>query len=116
MFRRSFRMESSKFGLLFAKIKPQLVRTAMGHNRRKKRKHSVNRLIPLASRLGWCAICYWAGGDPYNLMLVFRISYTEVFTSVTYVLDAVNLTKSFDIKFPTQHVKQYAIAEAFNAK
>ena len=114
MFRRSFRMEYSTFSLLFAKIKPQLVRT-MGRNRRKKRKHAVNGLIPLASRLG-CAIRYWAGADPYDLMLVFGISYTEVHTSVTYVLDAVNLTKSFDIKFPTEHAEQYKIAEAFKAK
>jgi hypothetical protein len=50
-------------------------------------------------------------------MLVFGISYTErIFTSVNYVLDAINLTRSLDIKFPTDHAKQYEIAEGFLRK
>ena len=113
MFRRSFRMEYSTFSLLFAKIKPQLVRT-MGRNRRKKRKHAVNGLIPLASRLG-CAIRYWAGADPYDLMLVFGISYTEVHTSghrqtrstSAFIDKIINSKQSLDemnFLFPTRSV------------
>jgi hypothetical protein len=44
------------------------------------------------------------------------VSYTEVFNSVNVVIDAVNLTDSLKIQFPTDHATQNEIAEGFKAK
>ncbi|KAL3787036.1 hypothetical protein ACHAWO_003669 [Cyclotella atomus] len=60
-----------------------------------------------------CALRYYAGGSPYDIMPTYGISHTEQFDSVWYVVDAVNKTKEFDIKYPECHEEQKKIAEDF---
>ncbi|KAL3770316.1 hypothetical protein ACHAWO_008541 [Cyclotella atomus] len=60
-----------------------------------------------------CALRYSAGGSPYDIISTNGISHTEQFDSVWYVVDAVNKTKEFDIKYPECHEEQKKIAEDF---
>ena len=115
MFRRSYRMSYCNFNVLFSKIETKLNQIMRRNDPEKKRDHAVNGIIPLQSRLG-CALRFWAGGDPYDLTLVFGMSYCEIFRSVDFVLDAINETESLQIKFPTDHEKQKSIAREFQAK
>ena len=92
MFRRAFRMKYTTFNLLYSKIHSKLIQV-MNRDRTKVRSHAVNGLIPLPVRLG-CALRFWAGGDPHDLMLVFGISYCEVFRSIDFVCEAINQTKT----------------------
>ena len=87
----------------------------MNRDRTKVRSHAVNGLIPLPVRLG-CALRFWAGGDPHDLMLVFGISYCEVFRSIDFVRETINQTPSLRLEFPTDHAKQRAIAKSFEQK
>ena len=93
MFRRAFRMKYTTFNLLYSKIHSKLIHQVMNRDRTKVRSHVVNGLIPLPVRLG-CALWFWAGGDPHDLMLVFGISYCEVFRSIDFVCEAINQTKT----------------------
>lgn len=73
----------------------------------------MNGNIPLSGVCLACALRFWAGGDPYDVMIMFGISYCEVFRSINFSLHAINQTQSLDIKFPTDHQKQTEIAEEF---
>ena len=115
MFRRSFRMKYTTFNLLFSKVKPKLMQVMKKDTMQQSRNHAVNGMIPLPVRLG-CALRFWAGGDAYDLMLVFGISYCEVFRYVDFLLDAINKTHSLRIEFPTDHKKQKDIAKEFESK
>ena len=116
MFRRSFRMSLINFKSLYSTLKPALVHAINEDNETKMKEkiHPVNGCIPMTVRLA-CAIRFWAGGDPYDISVMFGISYCEVFTSVNYSCDAVNNTPDLDIVFPTNHDKQQSIANAFLA-
>jgi hypothetical protein len=59
-------------------------------------------------RLG-CALRYFAGGSPYDLMVKFGISHTEILDSVWFVVQASNKLK----QFLADHDKQKQIASAF---
>ena len=60
-----------------------------------------------------CAIRYFAGGSPYNLMAKYDVSHTELVDLVWYIVKAVNgLTKLF-IGYPTDHAEQKNIADSF---
>eukprot|EP01082_Thalassiosira_pseudonana_P011308 g10846.t1 g10846 contig4:2692646-2692951(+) len=48
-------------------------------------------------------------------MSSYGISHTELFESVWYVVDAINKTTSFDIKYPQNHEEQKKIAADFKA-
>ena len=114
MFRRAFRMSFVNFKKLYLLIKPALLKLVNGDNVEKdmKKIHPVNGVIPLPVRLG-CSLRFWAGGDPYNLHLLFGISYTKIFKSINYCLNAINQTPSLDIKFPTNHDHQRVSANGF---
>jgi hypothetical protein len=89
--------------------------------RRRRRNPNTNRLpppvpngkIPSSVRLG-CALRYFGGGSPYDLMALFGISHTEVLSSVWMIVEAVNKHESFFIEYPSDHGKQLEIASAFN--
>jgi hypothetical protein len=96
--------------------------------KRKKRKRGVGRsnylnptpppppngMISTSVRLA-CALRYYAGGSVYDIMSSYSISHTELFESVWYVVDAINKTTSFDIKYPQHHEEQKKIADDFKA-
>ena len=48
-----------------------------------------NGLLPPEMRLS-IALRYFAGGDPYDIMLVHGVSHAEIYRSVWKVVDAVN--------------------------
>ena len=62
-----------------------------------------------------CAIQYFAGGSPYDLMAKYGVSDSKVFTGVWAVVEAVNKLEEFHIKYPHEYSKQKEIAAEFEA-
>ena len=62
-----------------------------------------------------CAIRYFAGGSPYDLMGKFGISHTEVLESVWYVVEAINVLPEFFVSYPSDPEEQKRIAANFRA-
>jgi hypothetical protein len=62
-----------------------------------------------------CALRYFAGGSPGNILSTYKISLTEVQFSVWGVVEAVNLHRAFHISYPNDHEKQRQIAREFHA-
>jgi hypothetical protein len=60
-----------------------------------------------------CALRYFASGSPYDIMVKYGISHTDVMDSVWYVVHAVNTTSEFKIKYPSCEVEQTRIAAGF---
>ena len=58
---------------------------------------SISKSVRLA-----CALRYYGGGSPHDLMSNFGISHMDVMDSVWFVVDAVNSTAEF--KLNTHHV------------
>jgi hypothetical protein len=84
--------------------------------RKRKRGKTPNGDISSANRLAM-ALRYFCGGDPQDIGLAHSVNgTTEVLKSVWFVVDAVNLTCSMNIKFPVSHDAQWQIAAGFKAK
>ena len=60
-----------------------------------------------------CALRYFAGGSPYDLMAKYGISHTQVLNCVWSVVQAINLLKEFHISYPSDEEEQHRIAAAF---
>jgi hypothetical protein len=73
-----------------------------------------NGVISTCIRLA-CAIRYFAGGSPYDLMCQYGISYIEVFRSVWSVVEAINTVPEFQISYPADHDVQRKIAAEFQS-
>lgn len=74
-----------------------------------------NGRIPTSIRLA-CALQYFAGGSPYDLMSVYRVSHTSILDSVWCVVDAVNQLREFHIEYPKSATEQKKIAKEFEEK
>jgi len=72
------------------------------------RNGSISTLVRLA-----CAIRYFAGGSPYDLMGKYGISHSVILNSVSYVVEAVNALVEFHINYPADESSQLRIAAAF---
>jgi hypothetical protein len=59
------------------------------------------------------ALCYFAGGSPYDIMSVYGISHTAIMDSVWSVVEAVNLLPEFQIEYPKSHTEQMNFARGF---
>jgi DDE superfamily endonuclease len=70
--------------------------------------------IPTSVRLA-CAIRYFAGGSPYDLMGKYGVSYTGVMSSVWCVVEATNSVEEFHISYPSDEVEQRRIAASFRS-
>ncbi|KAL3792389.1 hypothetical protein ACHAWO_010081 [Cyclotella atomus] len=83
-----------------------------GNNRNPTLPPPPNGKIHTSVRLA-CALRYFAGGSLYDIISTYGISHTEQFDSVWYVdvVDAVNKTKEFDIKYPECHEEQKKITQ-----
>jgi hypothetical protein len=57
-----------------------------------------------------CALRYFAGASPYDLMVQYGLSYAAVLNGVWYVVDAINRLSEFFISYPADHAKQIQIA------
>ena len=73
-----------------------------------------NGLITSSVRLA-CAIRYFAGGSPYDIMVAYCVGYTEVLKSVWIIVEAVNSCPAFNISYPDSLDKQKQIAAEFQA-
>ena len=115
MFCRAFRMSFLTFKKLFKILQADLRKVAGRDNSNSKKVHPVNGLIPLSVRLG-ISIRMFAGGEAYDISPLFSVSYTEVFSSISMVLDAINMNEDLKIEFPESHDEQNQIAADFTAK
>lgn len=132
-FRRAYRMSSGAFWVLRDRLKdgillydsarrggvvlvgvPQEEEDERRDNRKNNRPPITNGPIPPSTRLA-CALRYFAGASPYDLMSTFGVSYTAVLDSVWSVVHAVNTLPDFFISYPEDHEKQLAIASEFCA-
>lgn len=128
-FRRAYRMTYESFWILHSKLeqgirdslkairRPSIRRPSVGE-RRGSAYHPPppvpNGVISTSIRLA-CAIRYFAGGSPYDLMCKYGISYIEVMRSVWAVVEAINKLQEFHISYPADHETQRQIAAAFEA-
>lgn len=69
--------------------------------------------VPTSVRLA-CAIRYFTGASPYDLMVQYGLSYASVLYSVWLVVDAINGTADFHIRYPADHQLQRRIAAEFH--
>ena len=98
-------MKFASFKLLANELRPYILQ-ASGHKRcERTTRHVPNGHISPDVRLA-CAIRWFAGGSPYDLLTTFGISHTEGINSYWYVIDAVNRHPKFTIKYPEDHTAQ----------
>ena len=71
-----------------------------------------NGSILSTSRLG-CALRYFAGGNPTDIMVNYGIGFTDVLVSVWSVVMALNHFPDFYICYPNSEIKQREIAQEF---
>ena len=114
-FRRAYRMTYESFWILHNKLRNGILQ-ALGRIRQEEDEGPPvpNGLISTSIRLA-CALRYFAGGSPYDIVVKFGISHSDVFTSVWAVVDAINSYKDFFIVYPEEHEKQRRIAAEFKA-
>ena len=115
-FRRSFRMSYQALCRLLRLIEQALEKEIDS----KRNEHGyvertpngpIDSLVRLAA-----AIRFFAGGEAYDISVMFGISHTSVFDSLDCVIDAINGTEAMDIEFPTDHDEQLKIARGFQMK
>jgi hypothetical protein len=108
-FRRAYRMKYHTFKRLAAELRPYII-SASG----KKGTSSYIRNGPISPdvRLA-CAIRWFAGGSPYDMMTTYGIGHTDTINSYWYVVDAINRHPRFKIVYPDDHDKQRSIAQGF---
>ncbi len=116
-FRRAYRMADESFWILHSKIEHGIVKALgkrNGHDHQCNLPPTANGSINISVRLA-CALRYFAGGSPYDIMVTYGISHTDVFVSVWSVVEAINQVKEFFILYPGPHDKQQKIAANFLA-
>jgi hypothetical protein len=60
-----------------------------------------------------CAIRFFAGGSPYDIVGKYGVSHTEMMESVWYIVKAVNTVAEFAIKYPESADEQEKISKEF---
>ena len=120
-FRHAYQMTYDSFWILHRKTCCLIWHYTVLAIRRKKKKAAQQLLVggvlpPIpngriftSARLG-CALRYFAGGCPLDIMVNFGIGYTDVFVSVWSVVMAINRLPEFYISYPVCHKKQREIA------
>ena len=90
--RRAYRMSRQSFYKLFTILKTELedeflpfINNITSNARRKDSKYYINLKIRLS-----CALQFFAGADPLDLMLTHGISHSSVYRSVWGVVDCIN--------------------------
>ena len=83
--------------------------------KRKRGQSNPNTDIPTELKLS-IAIRYFAGGDPYDLMISHGVSLTSVYACVWQVVDAINSNPDMLIQFQKDHALQNWIADGFRKK
>lgn len=134
-FRRSYRMTFETFwhlhDTLQSGIKHQAEQFAKVRNEKRKKERAAdttstkksrrntfatkyfhNGPIHTTTRLA-CALRYFAGASPYDLMSNYGLSYNAVMDSIWCVVEAINQHRDFDIEYPSQYSQQEEIAAEF---
>jgi len=121
-FRRAYRMHYESFVYLHGKLEGRIESSRLksrGYNKKGGRNDGNYSLPPIPNgpittsvRLA-CAIRFFAGGSPYDIMGKYGISYSEMMESVWYVVEAVNTVPEFAIEYPESADEQEKIAEEF---
>lgn len=112
-FKRAYRMSYASFWKLHDSLLPYLVK-ATGYKDCSKSFYLHNGPILHSTRLA-CAIRYFAGGSPYDIVAKYGIGHTDVFNSVWYVVDAINMHPDMSFSYPESHEEQRKIADGFRA-
>ena len=107
--RRAYRMTPHSFLKLYKLIQPY-----MGHRKRKRGK-DINDTVPGDIKLS-IAIRYFAGGDPYDIMIAHGVCHSTVYNSINTVIDAINQCPELKIEYPRSHFIQRSIAAGFKNK
>ncbi len=110
-FRRAYRMTYTNFKRLAALLCPYI--NAACSKKGTSRFYWNGRISPDV-RLA-CAIRWFAGGSPYDIMTTYGISHTDTINSFWYVIDAINRHPHFTIVYPDNQDQQRSIAEGFAA-
>ena len=115
--RRAYRMNRQSFYKLFTILKTELedeflpfINNITSNARRKDSKYYINLKIRLS-----CALQFFAGADPLDLMLSHGISHSSVYRSVWGVVDCINRHDGLKFYFPS-HDQQMEISEGFKEK
>ena len=128
-FRRAYRMTYESFLKLHQKLQEGIlhaVSVVAGEKRNKRvsqrgtylrNRHFKTPPVPngpiaTTVRLA-CAVRYFAGGSPYDLMGKYGISHSEVMRSVWYTVEAINSLKEFFIIYPDDEEEQRKVASSF---
>lgn len=130
-FRRAYRMTYESFLELHDELKDGISNAVMKKRRRARRsttnrdvRHQSPRSHPpipngkpieTSVRLA-CALRYFAGGSPYDIMVKYGISHTEAIESAWFVVEALNRHRKFFIQYPSDHEEQHRMAAAWKAK
>jgi hypothetical protein len=112
-FKRAFRMSPSSFKKLAQKLSLYIASCSKKFPTRSS--HCVNGPIYPEIRLG-CAIRYFAGGAPPDIMALFGVGHTDVLESVWNVVDAMNSHPEFKLQYPDSIEEQQTIAAGFLSK
>jgi hypothetical protein len=96
-FRRALRMTYSSFKKLELKLEGYIVAASKKYPTRSR--HIINGPIYPAVRLA-CALRYFAGGSPLDIMGLFSVGHTDVLDSVWFIVDAINTHPEFKLQYP----------------
>jgi hypothetical protein len=99
----------------FSLIKKRMIHSCCNIMHKKNYRYVPNGPITPSVCLA-CALCYFAGGSPYDIMTSYCIGYPDMMYSAWYVVDAINEHSEFRISYPADHEQQRAIAESFRRK
>jgi hypothetical protein len=109
-FRRAYRMSIESFWELHEQLRDGIDAAASFFQRRRLTNPNTNYRRPpvpngkiLSSVCLGCALRYFGGGSPYDLMVNYGISHTEVLSSVWMVVKAVNKHAPLFIEYPANH-------------
>ena len=115
--RRAYRMNKQSFYKLYWILKTELedeflpfINRGTGHARREKSAYYIDLKIRLS-----CALRFFAGADPLDLMISHGISHSSVYCSVWGVVDCINRHPQLLFKFPS-HDEQREISARFQKK
>lgn len=109
LFRQAYRMTYASFKRLHRKLRLCIL-DGLSQRPGGDYRFVPNGKITTSVRLA-CALRYFAGGSPYDLMTTYQIGHIDVFRSVWTVVSAIN--QEFDMKYPECHQKQEEVAAGF---
>ena len=101
----------------FKKLAQKLHHSIVQHSHKRRNTNSHERYVsngPITPSVCLaCALCYFAGGSPNDIMTTFCIGHADTLRSIWYVVDAINAHPDLQISYPHDHDEQRSIAESF---